>query len=88
MCERKRERESKRVSKIKRKSERKERERGIKSEQEKEREIYKFVKGDKDKGYRAKIRFLKMDNSGVIYVSIAFHSHITCKNRLKNERAT
>ena len=76
MCERKRERESKRVSKIKRK----ERERGIKSEQEKERERYKFVKGDKDKGYRAKIRFLKMDNSGVIYVSIAFHSHIIRKN--------
>ena len=31
----------------------------------------------------AKIRFLKMDNSGVIYVSIAFHSHIIRKNRLK-----
>ena len=23
----------------------------------------------------------------VIYMSIAFHSHITCKNRLKNEQA-
>ena len=50
------------------------------SKRKREREIYKFVKGDKDKGYRANLRFLKMDNSGVIYVSIAFHSHIIRKN--------
>ena len=34
------------------------------------------------------MEFLKMDKTGVIYVSIAFHSHITYKNRLKNDRAT
>ena len=28
------------------------------------------------------------EKTGVIYMSIAFHSYITSKNRLKNEQAT
>ena len=62
-----------------------------------------ILKNLKNEGSRAKIRFfisffclyslhfwryLKMNKTGVIYVSIAFHSHITCKNWLKNEQAT
>ena len=32
--------------------------------------------------------YFKMDKTGVIYMSIAFHSHITCENWPKNDRAT